>query len=144
MKLCVFKLAFCLAALFAAFRASGQSDAEDTPLTESDEPIIIRGERKERTEADGPGRGLVFTPKDSSRQDLFNLLAGESSVNFVETGRVNGSGFAIPKLRGQGSRSTDIWIDDFLVQDPLTGLPIIDEIDIRAFGVVKLYRAGYS
>ena len=129
-----------IAALFAACSASAQSDSVQPPLPESDEPIIIWGERKDRSDADVPGRGLIFTPKDSSQQDLFNLLATESSINFVETGRVNGSGFAIPKLRGQGSRSTDVWIDDFLVQDPLTGLPIIDEIDIRAFGIVKLYR----
>ncbi len=130
----------CLAALLAAFQAWAQNDEVNSPAQESDETIIIRGERKERTDADVPGRGIVFTPKDSSQQDLYNLLAAESSVNFVETGRVNGSGFAIPKLRGQGSRSTDVWIDDFLVQDPLTGLPIIDEIDVRAFGIIKLYR----
>ncbi len=134
------RLIVWIAALFAAYPASAQSEAELSPLSESDESIIIWGERKERTGADVPGRGLIFTPKDSSKQDLFNLLVGESSVNFVETGRVNGSGFAIPKLRGQQSRSTDVWIDDFLVQDPLTGLPIIDDIDIRAFGIVKLYR----
>jgi hypothetical protein len=137
LKFYLLKFSFCLAGFCAALSAHAQS--ESSPQ-ESDDTIIIRGERKERSDADIPGRGLIFVPKDSSQQDLFNLLAAESSVNFVETGRVSGSGFTIPKLRGQGSRSTDVWIDDFLVQDPLTGLPIIDEIDIRAFGIVKLYR----
>ena len=137
MKLYVLNISIYIAALLAALSASAQAESDDP---EKDDPIVIRGERKERSDADIPGRGLIFTPKDSSQQDLFNLFASESSVNFVETGRVSGSGFSIPKLRGQGSRSTDIWIDDFQVQDPLTGLPIIDEIDIRAFGIVKLYR----
>lgn len=82
----------------------------------------------------------MFTPKDSSRQDLTSLLAAETAVDFVETGRINGSGFAVPRLRGHDTRSTEVWVDDFLIQDPLSGLPLIDDIDLRAFGTVKLYR----
>lgn len=102
--------------------------------------VLIRGERKASDEADLPGRGLVLTPKASTQQDLNTLLANESSVDFVETGKISGSGFSVPRLRGQDSRSTEIWIDDFLVQDPLSGLPLVDEIDLRAFGTVKLLR----
>jgi len=130
----------CLAPTSLSKSYSKSVAKTDPENAEDDEAIIIRGERKKRINADLPGRGVTFTPKEGSQQDLFNLLASESSVNFVDTGRVHGSGFSIPKLRGQGSRSTDVWVDDFLIQDPLTGLPIIDEIDIRAFGIVRLYR----
>lgn len=106
----------------------------------ADNDVYIYGARKEKEDAGLPGQGTVFTPKDSSRQDLTSILAAESAVDFVDTGRINGSGFAVPRLRGQDTRSTEVWVDDFLIQDPLSGLPLIDEIDLRAFGTVRLFR----
>jgi hypothetical protein len=116
------------------------SAAKDLRAQEQPNEVHIIGERRDSEAADLPGRGVILTPQESTRQDLNALLSGESSIDFVDTGRVSASGFSVPRLRGHDSRSTEIWIDDFLIQDPLSGLPLIDEIDLRAFGRVKLLR----
>ncbi len=56
-----------------------------------------------------------------------------------ETGKISASGFNIPRIRGHDIKATEVYIDDFLVQDPFTHLPIIDELDLKAFGKLEIY-----
>lgn len=105
-----------------------------------EELIIIQGKRTEATRETRGGQSLSVRPKDESRFESLTHLKRESSVLVPETGRISASGFVVPKIRGQDVKLTDVYLEDILVQDPYSGLPLIEDLDLRAFGVLELHQ----
>lgn len=106
-----------------------------TPAT-----IDVVGKRREREHPERPGASVIIHPDGATRFDTATALRAEPSVAVPETGRLNAAGFALPRIRGQDARLTAVYVEDLLLQDPLTGLPLTDEIDLRAFGELALHR----
>ena len=106
------------------------------------EEIVVNGERptseSERTAR--TGQSVLIQPRESSRFDTATQLKRESSLSFAETGRISPSGFVIPKIRGQDTKLTDVYLEDTLLQDPYSGLPLIEDLDLRAFGSLELHQ----
>lgn len=113
-------------------------------FAETDESVTVEGERnmEERSHISRTGQGLLIQPNEASRFDASSHLRQESSLTFIETGRVSPSGFVIPKIRGQDSKLTDIYLEDLLLSDPYSGLPLVEDIDLRAFGTLELYQGA--
>lgn len=109
---------------------------------ENGPPVVdIVGTRPEAVFDARPGQSLIFRPEDASRFDSSALLKRDASITLPETGRVSASGFAVPRIRGQDARLTEIYVEDELLQDPYSGLPLVDELDVRAFGELA-YHIG--
>ncbi len=106
------------------------------------EEITIHGQRsKDESERSArTGQSQLIQPHESSRFDIATQLKRESSLTFAETGRISPSGFVIPKIRGQDSKLTDLYLEDTLLQDPYSGMPLIDDLDLRAFGSLELHQ----
>lgn len=110
-------------------------------LEASPSPAIdIIGRRREAEAVDRPGRSTVIRPDHATRYDTGALLAPIASLGLPETGRITASGFAVPRIRGQDARFTEVYVEDLLLQDPYTGLPVVDDLDLRAFGELALHR----
>ncbi len=120
--------------LFFAVTGQGQSATDD------DQTIDVIGHRAEGEREDRPGKSVVIRPEDASRFDTKTLLEADSSLALPETGRVTAQGFAIPRIRGQDVRLTEVYVDDLLLQDAYSGLPLVDELDLRAFGELAVYQ----
>ena len=105
----------------------------------SDNTVIVVGRRNESTPLPVIGHGTEVEPTDASRFTTIAHIKRDSSVIAPETGRISASGFVVPSFRGQDSRLTDVYADDLLIQDPYTGLPVAEDIDLRAFGILDLY-----
>lgn len=86
------------------------------------------------------GQSLSVRPSDASRFETLTHLKRESSVLAPETGRISASGFVVPRIRGQDVKLTDVYLEDILVQDPYSGLPLIEDLDLRAFGALELHQ----
>lgn len=102
--------------------------------------VIVRGRRAEAEREDRPGKSLVLRPEHATRFDTKAQLAREASLAVPETGRVTAQGFAVPRVRGQDTRLTEVYVEDMLLQDPYSGLPLVDELDLRAFGELAVYQ----
>ncbi len=107
---------------------------------QSPNTIQVFGYRPEVEREDRPGKSLVIRPEDPTRFDTKAQLAREASLALPETGRVTAQGFAVPRIRGQDTRLTEVYVEDLLLQDPYSGLPLVDEIDLRAFGELAVYQ----
>lgn len=104
--------------------------------------INVVGRRGEVEREDRPGKSLVIRPEDPTRFDAQAQLSKESSLALPETGRITAQGFAVPRVRGQDTRLTEVYVDDMLLQDPYSGLPLVDELDLRAFGEIAVYQGA--
>lgn len=104
--------------------------------------VTVVGRRQEAGREDRPGKSLVIRPEDPTRFDTKAQLSREASLALPETGRVTAQGFAVPRVRGQDTRLTEVYVEDLLLQDPYSGLPLVDEIDLRAFGELAVYQGA--
>jgi hypothetical protein len=114
----------------------GQSKAEGS----TDAVIDVYGWRRESFSTRMSGQSITIRPEDASRFDSVAHLKRESSVITPETSRISPSGFVVPKIRGQDPKLTDVYLDDIQLQDPYSGLPLIEDLDLRAFGGVELHQ----
>jgi hypothetical protein len=83
---------------------------------------------------------LVIRPDDPSRFDTAAQLRQDASLAVPETGRISASGFALPRVRGEDVRFTEVYVEGMLLQDPYSGLPLVDELDLRAFGILVVHE----
>ena len=119
-----------------AFTTAGYSQAEETIVVEG-EPI-----RAERIKTSQVGQSILIQPEQASRFDASDHLRRESSLTFIESGRVSPSGFMVPRIRAQDSKLTDIYLEDILLSDPYSGLPLVEDLDLRAFGSLELHQGS--
>lgn len=126
----------CLALLmtFLALRVGA------TELTGDENTVWVVGHRRAESKAVRvTGQSSRIVPEDETRFDTATQLRRDSSVLLPETGRISPSGFVVPRIRGQDVKLTDVYVEDILVQDPYTGLPLLENIDLRAFGSLEVY-----
>jgi hypothetical protein len=104
--------------------------------------ITVEGQRirDEQERSSRAGQSIQVEPQESSRFDTATQLRRESSLTLPETGRITPSGFVIPRIRGQDSKLTDIYLEDTILQDPYSGLPLVEDLDLRAFGMFELHQ----
>jgi len=112
------------------------------PPAES-EVIVVTGLRGESRQKARGGKSVIFTPREATRVDTAEQLKRESSVVLPDTGRSSPSGFVVPRVRGQDARYTEVWFEDVQLQDPYSGLPLVDSIDLRAFGELE-FHTGFA
>lgn len=100
--------------------------------------IIIEAAPKERREVNRPGQTTVIRPTEETRFDTDSHLKSDPSLSMSNSGR--SSGFSLPLFRGQDARASHVFINDLELQDPFSGLPMLDDIDLRAFGVMTIHK----
>ncbi|MCX6118581.1 MAG: TonB-dependent receptor, partial [Proteobacteria bacterium] len=106
----------------------------------TDNIIVIEGRRASREKRRSTGRSDVFTPVDESQKNTYENLKKDSSVILPDSGKISPSGFVVPRIRGHDMKMTDVFIEDTLLQDPYTGFPIAEDLDLRAFGTLELHQ----
>ena len=109
-------------------------------LAETNE-VIINGALRDRHDWDRAGQSVVIRPNAETRFDLATQFRSDPSVTLVSESRSRG--FSLPLFRGQDARSSHIFIDDVELQDPFSGVPMVDEIDLRGFGQMSVHK-GYA
>jgi hypothetical protein len=100
--------------------------------------IFIEGVLRERREQNRAGQTIIVTPEAETRFDAKTQLQMDPSVTM--SGDQSGAMFSLPLFRGQDARSTHVYVDDVALLDPFSGLPMIDEIDLRAFGRMTVHK----
>lgn len=100
--------------------------------------IIIEAAPKERREVNRPGQTTVIRPTEETRFDTDSQLKSDPSLSMSNSAR--SSGFSLPLFRGQDARASHVFINDLELQDPFSDLPMIDDIDLRAFGVMTIHK----
>lgn len=123
--------------------AAASAVAAETPDQEgqsSEDPIVVTGNRRESTQTRKTGQSVTIKPEDASRFETLTYLKRESSVLAPETGRISPSGFVVPMVRGQDVKLTDVYLEDILLQDPYSGLPLVEDLDLRAFGTLEIHQ----
>ena len=115
--------------------------SEKLPEPVQTSPVIPVYGRKIRTEsAAAVGREVRLRPNEESRYEPRNELARQPSLQIIETGRINSTGFTVPRSRGHDARLTEIYIDGVALQDPYSGLPLVDDLDLRTFGELRFFQ----
>lgn len=99
--------------------------------------VVVRGRRPDQMRLEYPGSGLRFFPNGSSQDDLSTHMKRQAAFDVVPAERPSPFGFALPRVRGQDARFTQLFIDDLPLADPYAALPLIEEIDLPAFDSVE-------
>ena len=121
----------------AATAAAADVEASDT--TPAANLVEIWGQRKEAVRSLRAGQSVMIRPEDETRFDTRVHLRNEANLTVPDTGRINASGFSLPRVRGQDARFTEVYLDGIRIQDPYVGFPFIDDLDLRAFGEMSIY-----
>lgn len=106
----------------------------------AEDRVYIRGSKKEKYHRNKGGRAKLIKPKSPSRMNTEILLNEESSMAISKDDKISATGFAIPSVRGQDSKLTDISLGNMLIYDPLSSLPLFNEPDLMAFGQIEIYH----
>lgn len=135
---------FCLLTLTLlgdakAFAQEGDEHKVPPVLSEDGPLINVWGTRPEKYSPSRGGQSVIIRPQDETQFDTRVHIRDEPSLTVPDTGRINASGFTLPRVRGQDSRFTEIYLDGLKVQDPYVGFPIIDDLDLRACGELQIY-----
>lgn len=115
------------------------------PAFANDENVIhVIGRRSEREAVRAGGQVVAIEPKDLSRSDTDTHVQRTPSMEPARSSRINASGMSLPRVRGHDLRLTEVYVGDFLLQDPYTSFPIVSDLDLRAFGRLELMRGFTS
>ena len=101
--------------------------------------VEVWGPRAEITRPQRAGQSVIIRPEDETRFDTREQLRSEANLTLPDTGRINASGFSLPRVRGQDSRFTEVYLDGLKLQDPYLASPVIDDLDLRACGELAIY-----
>ena len=102
--------------------------------------VTIMGRRRESLRTRRTGQSVTLVPTDATRFDSLTLLKRDSAILAPETGRISPSGFVVPRIRGQDVKLADVYLEDILLQNPYSGLPLIEDLDLRAFGALESHQ----
>ena len=123
--------------------AAANPAATDSVQDRADPPpnvVEVWGPRAaEAVRSQRAGQSVMIRPEDETRFDSRVHLRSEANLTLPETGRTNASGFTLPRVRGQDSRFTEVYLDGLRIQDPYVGFPFIDDLDLRACGEMSIY-----
>ena len=87
------------------------NDADEaTADQEPADAIIVIGHRHEAQRQQQIGQSVIITPSAATRFDSLTHLKRESSFIVSETGHISPSGFALPKIRGQDIKLTEVYL----------------------------------
>lgn len=120
--------------------------AKEDPLSADDtsarplERIIIEGKKPEKKieqRMERPGQSVRSRPErhiDFSQIQSQTLTQGHQRV---ESSQPSFSGFSAPRVRGQDTRLSEVYVEDILLQDPWSGLSITHGVNLLGFGEVS-------
>ncbi len=104
------------------------------------EPIIIKGRKPSSVQPQRrPGNSKTHRPQSLRESEAANNLSNAEGRLRVQTAKPSLTGFSLPRVRGQEVKLTEVYFDDILLQDPYSGLPLVEELDARAFGEVETH-----
>ena len=132
--LCVFLLPICttiLKVFLTILVTAGRTEAQS-------QEIFIEGALSERRDLTRSGQSVVIRPADETRFDAQTHFKSDPSIALSNAGA--GGGFSLPLFRGQDARATHVFVDNMELHDPFSGLPMVDDIDLRAFGSMTLHK----
>lgn len=109
-------------------------------LSDKDNIKIIKEKRKESLKPRSTHQTTIIAPTGASRQSLDTHINSDPSHIPSDTGEITASGLSIPRIRGQDSRLTSLYVDHIKLNDPWTSYPILADIDLRAFGSLETSR----
>ena len=93
------------------------------------ERITVEGSRDSDS-----GHLLFIEPENTWEESLTYWLKSNSSLRLVPSTQASSTGFGIPSVRGRHPKYTEIYLQDWLLQDPLTSYPMVDDLDLRFLG----------
>ena len=102
--------------------------------------IEVIGIRKETNKIPRAGKSESVNPQVQSRFNISDHVKDRSYFELEQTGRVSSSGLAIPRTRGQDSKATSLFVEDYPIFDPQYGIPMAEEIDLKALGRMEVHR----
>ena len=98
--------------------------------------VTITAHSREHLESRRGGESTIIRPSDETRFDTATQYKDDPSIRGVD----RGGGFSLPLFRGQDGRFTHIFIDDMELVDPYSGFALMDDIDLRAFGEMRIHK----
>lgn len=119
------------------FFASSPSFAS---ISQSHERIEIEGAAIDRPSHQHSGQRQIIAPESPSLFDARLYFQQQSSFLLEETSHVSSTGFSVPRVRGQGLELTEVYLEDLQLFDAYSGLPLLAELDLRAFGALELSK----
>lgn len=102
--------------------------------------VIISGQSRGRKFLERGGNSSVVRPSEETQFDVNTQFKLDPSISATDHARPSGGGFSLPLFRGNDARSSHVFLDDVELQDPFTGYPLIEDIDLRAFGELRVHR----
>jgi hypothetical protein len=100
--------------------------------------VIIIGRPQGKNVIERAGQSLEIVPKFSSENSLKDTLKTEVSGRILTD--TNTENFYLPSIGGFDALQTRIMIDDIGVQSAYSGLPVFNNLDLRALGAVEFHR----
>ncbi len=117
--------------LFIALILSAKSFAQNE--------VEVKGTLKNHLEVLGIGQSSRLEARDAAGL-LINDLANDTSfLSSKSLGSGSASGFDSLSIRHQDAKNTEIWLDGFLIDDPLTNFPLALNTDLASLGFVKIH-----
>ncbi|NRA66152.1 MAG: TonB-dependent receptor [Pseudobacteriovorax sp.] len=86
----------------------------------------------------------LIEPEHSWEESATYWYRVNSSLRLIPSTQASSTGFGIPSIRGRHPKYTEIYLQDWLLQDPLTSYPMVDELDLRFFGRLELQLGNGS
>lgn len=119
----------CLLPLFV-LEAYADSNQETNEVT-------VIGQRSEINRVNRGGATIVLRPQSSSANDLSLFLASDPTISGIEGGFYS---FRVPLFRGQDSKETSLYLSGVSLFDPLTSMPLLEDIELRMFDQVTIHK----
>jgi hypothetical protein len=115
--------------------------AQDDEVVEGVNEVVVRAHRFDTDQfLLGRQRKMDTT---ATQQDFQSQWEDQAAVDTTKSPRTSATGFAAPALRGQDGSYTSVYVNGLLIQNPYTGAPVFDELDLGAFDRANLFQ-GFS
>ncbi|MEI8025534.1 MAG: TonB-dependent receptor [Pseudomonadota bacterium] len=101
--------------------------------------VEVKGTLKNRQDVLGIGQSTRLETRDASGLLISDLANDSSFLSNKSLGAGSASGFDSLSIRHQDAKNTEIWLDGFLIDDPLTNFPLALNTDLASLGFVKIH-----
>ncbi len=132
-------LFFCVMLFFCSASVLAVENSSVTPQHEENE-IVVEGDARPRRSMNRGGSSDIIRPASESSFDINQHFRLDPSLTGYDAGRAGQGGFSIPLFRGHDVRSSHVFLDDIELQDPYTGFPLVEDVDLHSFGELRIHK----
>jgi len=102
--------------------------------------VEVKGTLKNQLDMIGIGQSSRLEATDASGLLITDLANDTSSMSSKSIGSGSASGFESLSIRHQDAKNTEVWLDGYLIDDPLTNFPLALNLDLASLGFIKIHQ----